>query len=203
MGYAFRGIRWAILLGLVAVLGAAPFAYGAMSAAAYPLNPPTWYHGDHWEWTGPMGNTITVEVASAATNGTYQLVGGAAFAANGEWGALLLGSREQVGNFLFLDWPLSYNKKWQDVGSKYVFAWRAGPVQSVTVPAGTFSSVELLCSVLTPPAGNPPVQHQMGTAFAWYAPSAKTIVKIQFGPETAWPATVRNKSLTLTKYTLH
>jgi len=69
--------------------------------------------------------------------------------------------------------------------------------------AGTFSAVELLCSVLTLPAGNPPVQHQVGTGFAWYAPSAKTIVKIQFGPEAAWPATVRNKALVLTKYQLH
>jgi len=151
-----------------------------------------------------MGNTVVMEVASAATNGTYQLVGGAAaFAPNGEWGTVLLGQREQVGNFLFIDWPLTANKKWQDVGSKYVFVWRVGPVQSVTVPAGTFSAVELLCSVLTPPAGNPPVQQQVGTGFAWYAPSAKAIVKIQFGPEAAWPAGVRNKALTLTKYTLH
>jgi len=28
-------------------------------------------------------------------------------------------------------------------------------------------------------------------------------VKIQFGPETAWPAGGRNKGLTLTKYTIH
>jgi hypothetical protein len=152
-----------------------------------------------------MGNIVVMEVASAATNGTYQLVGGAAaFAPNGEWGTVLLGQREQVGNFLFLDWPLTYNKRWQDVGARYRFVWRVGPIGTVTLPSGMkFTAAQLLCSVLTPPAGNPPVQKQVGTASAWYAPAAKTIVKIQFGPEAAWPERVRNKAVTLVKYEIH
>jgi hypothetical protein len=145
-----------------------------------------------------------MEVASAATNGTYQLTGGGVpFAPNAEWGSVLFGQREQVGNFLFINWPLTPNKRWQDVGSKYVFVWRVGPVQSVTVSAGRFSAVELLCAVLTPPVGNPPVQRYVGAGYAWYAPSAKTIVKIQFGPSAAWPPEVRSKALILTKYSLH
>lgn len=196
----------AAILGLVLVAGMVPLQLNAqsmpMAMAKLPLNPPTWYHGDTWAWTGPMGDVMAMTVQSAATDGSYTIAGmGAGVRPNMEWGALF--KREQVGNFLFLDWPLTANKRWSDQGTRADFVWRVGPVQMVTVPAGTFSAVELLCSVLTKASGNPPVQQQIGTGFAWYSPAAKTIVKITFGPENAWPAGMRSKSLTLTKYTVH
>jgi len=199
----FQVVKIALLVGLVALLGIPALPLNAASMVALPLTPPTWYHGDRWEWTGPMGNSVAMEVESAATDGTYKLVGmGAGVTPNMEWGFLV--QKEQVGNFLFLDWPLTANKRWTDNGRRYQFVWRVGPIGPVTLPNGMkFTAVQLLCSVLTPPAGNPPVQKQVGTGFAWYAPAAKTIVKLQFGPETAWPAGVRNKAVTLTKYEIH
>lgn len=197
--------RMAAVVGLVVLVGLVALPLNAQFKVAFPLKAPTWYHGDHWEWKGPRGNIVVVEVESASTDGTYHLVGAAGvFAPNGEWGTILLGEREQVGNFLFIDWPLTYNKRWEDVGAHYRFVWRVGPIGTVTLPNKMkFQAVHLLCSVLTPPAGNPPVQKQVGTASAWYAPAAKTIVQIQFGPEAAWPDGVRNKSLNLVKYQVH
>jgi len=63
--------------------------------------------------------------------------------------------------------------------------------------------VPLLCSALTPPAGTRPCRNRWGTGRAWYAPAAKTIVEIQFGPDAGWRQGVRNKSLYLVKYQLH
>ena len=202
MSGMLRMSKVAVLVAVAMVVGILPLQLNAQPKVSFPLNPPTWYAGDTWTWTGPMGNMIAMTVQSAATDGSYTILGmGAGARSNMDWGFLF--TREQVGNFLFLDWPLTYNKQWRDQGSKYTFVWRVGPVQSVKVSAGTFTAVELLCSVLTPAAGNPPVQQQAGTGFAWYAPAAKAIVKIHFGPEAAWPTGVRNKALTLTKYTLH
>ncbi len=206
MSSMLRMSKVAVLVAVALVVGMLPLQLNAQSMpttmATLPANPPTWYHGDTWTWTGPQGGMMAMMVESAATDGSYTISGmGAGVRPNMEWGALF--QKQQVGNFLFLDWPLTANKKWTDQGTRFDYVWRVGPVQSVTVPAGTFSAVELLCSVLTKPAGNPPVQQQAGTGFAWYAPSAKTIVKLQFGPEASWPAGVRNKSVVLTKYTIH
>jgi len=192
-----------LLVGILPLVAMGPLSLNAQSKVSFPLSPPQWYPGDTWAWTGPRGNVVAMTVTSAATDGSYTIAGmGAGVRPNMEWGALF--QREQVGNFLFLSWPLTYNKRWTDVGRRFRFVWRVGPVQTVTLPDGTsFSAVELLCSVLTPPAGNPPVQKFVGTGFAWYAPAAKTIVKIRFGPEAVWPDGVRNKALTLTKYRIH
>ena len=43
--------------------------------------------------------------------------------------------REQVGNFLFLSWPLTYNKRWEVAGAKYRFVWRVGPIGTVPLPS--------------------------------------------------------------------
>ena len=195
-------VTLAALLALAMLVGTAPLQLNAAPKVSFPLNPPTWHHGDTWAWATPSGGAVAMTVESAATDGSYTISGmGAGVRANMEWGAVF--KREQVGNFLFIAWPLTFNKRWQDKGSSYTYVWRVGPVQSVTVPAGSFSAVQLLCSILTLPKGNPPVSQQVGTGFAWYAPAAKTIVKIQFGPEAAWPDNVRNKAITLQKYQLH
>jgi hypothetical protein len=85
-----------------------------------------------------------MEVESAATDGSYTIAGmGAGVRPNMEWAFLF--QKEQVGNFLFLDWPLTYNKRWQDMGAKYAFAWRVGPIGPVTLPDGMkFTAVHLL-----------------------------------------------------------
>jgi len=55
-----------MLVAAALVVGMLPLQLNAqsmpMTMAKLPLNPPTWYHGDTWAWTGPAGGVVAMTV---------------------------------------------------------------------------------------------------------------------------------------------